>query len=440
MLFIGAIPRPVVEQALRVVDLDGATDVFVCCSGSFRMEQALAAKHPELRVHSNDVSLLSSALGYAAVGHSLEFKFTGKLAFLEELLTGMDPRYRLGALMVAVQMGHFNGKHEFGRKHLEHYEANAPDYVARATEKLPAYLERLKIASFTSCDFTDHAQRAVEQDAVIIGWPPTRAGGYEHLYRLVNQNTEWEEPAYNVWKPAKLGPWLDDLDAADARYCVCADHELEGRKAAALYSPGRGRSVYLYTSRPRAASLRRVTPPARAFRYEPVVTSALTKRTRVEVVQIGHREMNFLKDKYLASGLVHSDGMMWSIVLLDGKLAGGFIYSMSQMGEVDVIYLLCDFAVARDARLSKLIAMLATGQDAVSKWERARVTRISRIFTTAFTDKPVSMKYRGIYDLVGRKPGFLNYASPVRRVANRAIYADWWRRYAASPNRPTQAS
>jgi hypothetical protein len=56
--------------------------------------------------------------------------------------------------------------------------------------------------------------------------------------------------------------------------------------------------------------------------------------------------------------------------------------------------------------------------------------RFARVETTVFTDKPVSMKYRGIFELKARKPGFLQYVSPVRRQGVQAIYREWFERYA----------
>jgi hypothetical protein len=141
--------------------------------------------------------------------------------------------------------------------------------------------------------------------------------------------------------------------------------------------------------------------------------------------------MNFLKDHYLAPGLEHSDGDMRFVVFVSGKVAGGFIYRKDARRD-DEIYLICDFSVSRDRRLSKLVAMLATGEEPVNAWQRQKLVRIRGFSTTAFTDKPVSMKYRGIYELAGRKPGFLNYRSEVRRVSSQAIYTDWWRRFGGS--------
>ena len=101
-MFVGGTPRPVIAQALSVVDLSNADDVFVCCSGAFRLEQALVKARPEIRIHSNDATLLSCALGGLAIGSPLEFRFTERLAFLEAVLQGKGPVDRLAALGVAV--------------------------------------------------------------------------------------------------------------------------------------------------------------------------------------------------------------------------------------------------------------------------------------------------------------------------------------------------
>jgi hypothetical protein len=53
----------------------------------------------------------------------------------------------------------------------------------------------------------------------------------------------------------------------------------------------------------------------------------------------------------------------------------------------------------------------------------------ARQWATAFTDQPVSMKYRGIYDLTSRKPGQLNYQAEINDRTAKAIYLDWLGRY-----------
>ncbi|WP_436835789.1 GNAT-like putative antirestriction protein, partial [Chryseobacterium gambrini] len=44
-------------------------------------------------------------------------------------------------------------------------------------------------------------------------------------------------------------------------------------------------------------------------------------------------------------------------------------------------------------------------------------------------DKPVSMKYRGIFKLDAKKDGFLNYSSDVRSGSPDEIYQEWLKKY-----------
>jgi hypothetical protein len=73
--------------------------------------------------------------------------------------------------------------------------------------------------------------------------------------------------------------------------------------------------------------------------------------------------------------------------------------------------------------------MLATSQTIIGRMEVKLMHRITTVYSTAFTDRPVSMKYRGIYDLIGRKPGILNYASKVRPQTPGQIYVEWFQRF-----------
>ncbi|GAA2351117.1 hypothetical protein SVIO_040200 [Streptomyces violaceusniger] len=72
----------------------------------------------------------------------------------------------------------------------------------------------------------------------------------------------------------------------------------------------------------------------------------------------------------------------------------------------DEAYLLSDFAVAPTdyPRLSKLIVLAATSTEAQLLCQRAFSRRIRAVSTTAFSNNPVSMKYRGLLRLTKRGP------------------------------------
>lgn len=436
-MFVGAIPKPCVEQALRVVPVTTG-DVYVCCSGSFRLEQGIAGRFPGTRVHSNDVSLLSTAYGSVATGNPIDFRFTGKLEFLEEAVdaVGDDPITRLGALGVAMRLGTWVSKNEHARLHFAHYVRNVRFYLEQARQKAEAYVSGLQIATFTACDFREHARRGIELGATIFAWPPTYKGGYERIYKLINENTEWKAPSYGIFDPKDLPAWLDELDALGARYCVCADHPIDGRKPVAIYRSAEGKHpVYLFASVAQGSSFRRDYTKREPFRYEVVDPWKLSLDSRVDIVRARGSQMNFLKDVYLARGIKHVTGVLNYLVYLDGKLAGGFIYIRDRFDMPSGLYVLCDFSITRERRVSKLIATLATCDETVREAERHFLARFERLTTTAFTDKPVSMKYRGVWKVYKRGPGFILYVTQPSRKPASVIYREWFERTAqnASP-------
>jgi hypothetical protein len=69
------------------------------------------------------------------------------------------------------------------------------------------------------------------------------------------------------------------------------------------------------------------------------------------------------------------------------------------------MYLLSDFPVAPTdyPRLSKLVLYAALSQESKLLAERIARHRVRSLYTTAFSNKPVSMKYRGLFALANRK-------------------------------------
>jgi hypothetical protein len=100
---------------------------------------------------------------------------------------------------------------------------------------------------------------------------------------------------------------------------------------------------------------------------------------------------------------------------------------------------LSDVTTTREAKLSKFIARLATSHELVKTIERRVLDKFPVVVTTARSKNPVSMKYRGIYELHSRKesvdpldePGtlILQYHSDVRAESPQETYDWWWKSY-----------
>ena len=424
-MFIGAVPREVITQILDTVPCGEWGSVFVGCSGSFRFDQAVKRRHPTLRVYSNDVSLVTCSVGALAKGRAFELRFKGELDWIEALAGGASFADRVAAVWVAAAMAKFRGKNAFARAHYAHYRAHFAAFWGDAKEKLGKLVAGLAIEEFYAGDFLEQIARAREAGGGFACFAPTYKGGYERIYRFLEDNTDWPRPQYGVWDPAKLGSLVGEIEAAGLRYVVISDQLLEGRSPSTAFY-GANKPVYTYADTKRA-SLRRRSDRAETFRYEPLDVARLRPDSVCEVVPIDNAKLTFLKQVYLAKGIDTTTGTMNFAVLLDGMLAGAFSYVLEKWGDKSsAVYLLSDFATVRERRVSKLIPMIAASRELIRLVDRKFIIRVKDLWTTAFTNKPVSMKYRGVFEVHSRKPGQIQYRGSVRESTVLEVYREWY--------------
>lgn len=90
------------------------------------------------------------------------------------------------------------------------------------------------------------------------------------------------------------------------------------------------------------------------------------------------------------------------------------------------MYLLSDFPVTptKYKRLAKLVLYAALSKESKLLAERLVNKRIRSLVTTAFTKKPVSMKYRGLFDVLNKKrlPGVEEGETDMSKI----YYNDGW--------------
>lgn len=409
------------------------------------MDRAIKEAFASVDVYSNDVSLLSCAIGELAAGRQVDMRFTGELAWVEDIVATMSPQCRVAAIQLVLQLATYRGDNLFARGVNKHLRDRFDSMLAKTERMLTEFVDGMIIKDFYPGDFREQAKRAQENGGGVAAFPPTYKGGYESIYRYLESNTDWAKPPYSIWDPALIGDWIAGLQRSGVRYCVLTDHLIDGLEPRTQFE-GPGRPVYTYCDDGRS-SLRRAPKKSTPFRYEPVDCASLRPDSQVTILAATNGQMNFLKDRYLARGIRHTPGMANFLVMIDGKLAGGIIFGLSagvfyvKRGDGEQhIFMLCDFAITREQRISKLIVMLAAGQALIGRLESRMVQRFDGVSTTVYTDKPVSMKYRGVYELAGRRNGELNYVSKVRRQTCDEIYADWWERYGSPDGNPAHAA
>ncbi len=111
-------------------------DLFVGCSSSFRFERAVKRRHRSVRLHSNDVSLLSCALGALATGATFELVFKGRLRFVDRKVRRGGFEARAAAVMVVLEMAKYEADNPYAAAHFRYYRENFGRFLDGAKEKL----------------------------------------------------------------------------------------------------------------------------------------------------------------------------------------------------------------------------------------------------------------------------------------------------------------
>lgn len=431
-MFQGVVPKECIAQILRVSEVDKWGVVYNCCSGTFRFEQITLATFPGIQMHSNDVSLYSSAIAGFVLGKPLDFEFDGVLDFVNEH-DFRAPDQRLAALAVAFNLGRFVGgkANVYKTSHKDHLLSNFGSYVERTLDKVRKLPGLLPISTYSPRDWLLHMEEAIERKAAIFSYPPFYKGGYEKMFEFLAANIKWDAPKYELFDPKGLRGIIERVRQAGVPYCILSDQIYDDLKPELEFVSGRGHPHYCYVSTGKSSFLQLV-PREEPFRYRPIDISKIRPDSVVTISRAEAARMTFLKNVYLKKGIVHTPGMANYLVMVDDMLVGGLIYTLPKFGEKASIYLLSDFAIAREGRLSKLVTRLACNREVLRDLGKRFVNRYREVKTTAFSDNPVSMKYRGIFELAKREEKnapegryMLNYVgAPIDETLSQAF--EWW--------------
>jgi hypothetical protein len=412
-VFIGAINSTLQKFLAEVAGQFDGRDLVVGCSGNFTSEAVLSGFGKPSAIHSNDVSIYSCMLGRWMAGESVDYEITDPdLAWVEDHF-GNDT-YKLASLMVLFNMLQWYKRDNAHRVRMwALHQSSFSDLVLETTERLVA--GRVPLTSFYAGDVWDHFQRFADNErAVFCCYAPTYAGGYESLYKTLDAVTTWDEPTY---------PMLDD-DRRDSliswmqerRFLWYDDRQLDDLPQILEQDRGQMRTVYLYSNF--------VTTPAviRDMRRRPLPAlpvlgedDEIGEDAKINLAPIKTTDLALFKDAYLAKNIEHAQGG-WAFLVVAGERVIGFLEFSRGQWNRGRVYMFSDFPVGgtRYKRLSKLMPMLAISGETCGLLERVMQERLHDLSTTAFTDKPVSMKYRGVLKLakrgeteVGQK--FLNY-------------------------------
>jgi hypothetical protein len=433
-MFVGSLSDQTRKFLASVAGVFEGRTVIVGPSGAFGWEAVISRYGSPAAIHSADSALVSCMLGRFLTGEPVTYDVTGAdYAWLEPLLE--TDAQRAAALLVLADMLDFDKRDNAHRVRMWNaYHANFPDLLAGTVDRLRA----LQVAptSFYEGDVLDHFRRFADDPTAVFCFAHQVAVGPERATRL-DRIIRWQGPFVVPLDEGRIDTLRQWLAESGRPFLWLDDRVLPDWQPVMLQRRGRLRRVYLYSNV--------VDRPALFAGLEdkplpnlPLADASLRIRPKSPIAlhRIKTTDLFRFKEAFLGRNVNPAQGM-WGFAVMIGGAAIGFLeFNEAEFMSPDTLYLMADFAVPGTIypRLSKLVLALALSGETRRVLERTVQRRLRRLFTTAFTDREVSMKYRGVMDLhrrgqtaEGQK--FLNYVGGFNAKPWKEVLNEWWTRY-----------
>ena len=429
MSFIGAI-----NDKLRkffwthAATLDGKR-CYIGCSGNFTIEQIISRQCKNVEIYSNDVSLYSSALGCMLAGRPFEMEIINpELRWANAYIERGAPEGVAVLLLLLEMLKYEKRKNPFSERMWQAYLTGFERMLEKTVRKVTKASENIRVKEYTTADVYDYYPRP---DGVSIGFLPTYVGGYEKLFSKLEESTRWDKPRYEMLTTERREATVERM--VQGEYVLYDDQERDLPCVARVDLFGR-KTVFIYSNLGFRAGLFKKKIDEKVANFdilmpdEEILESAEINFRQVDISTINHYRNMFLSKKIQPG----SGGPCF--MLFSGEKVFGFLifqgYS-KRGGAQDEIYLLSDFVVpsSRHKRLAKLLLMAVKCREIKQALEEMFIREYKSILTTAFTNNPVSMKYRGVFELAKRGKGFLNYRGEFENTSLKEVVPLWKKKY-----------
>ncbi|OFY43989.1 MAG: hypothetical protein A2X18_07620 [Bacteroidetes bacterium GWF2_40_14] len=280
---------------------------------------------------------------------------------------------------------------------LEHYRSK----YAEKYQKLVDNLSKKDIEIVYCGDLADAIADSTEKDVIVYQneFNSGLRAASNALMRVLEEDFGFQER--NRTKYA-------DIDEDQINYIAISQHQFMGRKKVfkdnrtCLYSNISESGDNVFTKRFLTQLKYKRLPDG----YE------LTENSRLMFIRASMSEIDYLRMFYLKKDIILGSAPFCYLWFLDKYVIGACMvdfFKMSSFG-VDNASLKSDFVIDSDfPKLSKLLLMGILSTEFKEEIDIRFKREINSFYTSVFTDKPVSMKYRGVFELYDRQIGKLHY-------------------------------
>lgn len=286
-------------------------------------------------------------------------------------------------------------------------------YLNKYTEKyrkLVQNLENKEIKVFYGFDLEDAVNSCDERSLVIYQsefGPTIKAAGNALKLRVVEDFG---------WVERKKTPYAEiDLDSVN--YILVSQHQFMGRpkvmrdNRTALYSNVDLTGDNVFTKR----SLERLKYKRIPDDYK------FTEKTKLRFMRAKLGEIDYLRMIYLKKDIILGSAPFCYLWFIDDYVFGACLFDFMKVDKygIDSVAMKSDFVIDSPLeKLSKLLIMGVLSTEFKAEIDIRYKLDTGIISTSVFTEKPVSMKYRGVFELSERGIGKLYYTQKAGKLGS----------------------
>lgn len=453
MSFLGSIAGPL-RKVLAAYANEISVPVLLPCAGNFTVGAALRSGGYQGRITGCDITLYTSALGAYLAGEHLEVAEREDCPeHLRGFLDLSDPAHLAASVGIMLDLRQvWQNKNTWHRRVLANYRHDWPRLVEKTLAKLEAYRAHLNQGGgfgYTPMDATAFLRAHDPDHAVFIAPPTFGSKDYINQERMLAAAAAWAAPDYTEISFRDVE--IYERITAFREWMIIMERPLPeiekllGDPVAVVHK-GRKSITYAYAGHSRKTIVTRSYMTSRS--PGPIFPSdrKLTGNEEPGIVLLSHDQTVRLNELFMAARV---DYILVSLVLsvafcLDRKIIGKADFKLGK-GNAEwalpepgrQIYQQSDLAVPSEAepRLSKLVLMFIQSHEVKRLLEEKIPEDWTWAITTAFSQHPVSMKYRGVYKLHKRLDGSehggyrLNYYGRLGRWSLAEAYAEWLKKF-----------
>ncbi len=239
------------------------------------------------------------------------------------------------------------------------------------------------------------------------GFAMHNSGDYESQFAMIDTFFDWPEPTYPELDEAGKDELVELV--RDRPNWLMGLHiqrdELRPFLRGRVQTSNRGVPIYVYSS----GETSRIVRPRQEVERIPMSkigpADTIDGGGVMRIHPLTGGQFAMIRSQFMAKSIKPGSPLLACGVSVDGKIVGAFAYLPPKF-DPDCVYLMSDFPVSwsRYKHLAKLIILAAMSMEAKQLVQRPLAHLVTKVATTAFTNRPVSMKYRSVMKLASRKP------------------------------------